>query len=379
MMAPRRSAAISSSRARRSVYVPLGERGYTIEIGSGNLSHAGSLLVGLQRVRHAIVITDEHVEEPHAAEVAASLIEQKLDVDLVVIEAGELSKTVETASELWQKALDLGADRHTVIVAVGGGVIGDLAGFVAAGYARGVPLLQVPTTLLAQVDSSVGGKVGVNLPGAKNMVGAFWQPLGVLIDTDVLATLPDREYRSGLAEVVKYGVILDADFFEYLEQHVAELNARDSATLAAVVARCCQLKAWVVAQDEREQTGMRAVLNYGHTFCHAFEALTGYSRLLHGEGVAIGMLCASRLAERLGRIDTSLTDRQRRLLQAMGLPVEMPRGLDPNAVLRAMSHDKKSEHGRLRFVLPTRLGHVELVRDVPAEAVEAALVPGAGD
>lgn len=377
MTASRRSAPFSAS-ARRTVYVPLGERGYTIEIGSGNLSQAGRLLVGLRRVTHAIVITDEHVEEPHAAEVAASLIEQKLDVDLVVIEAGELSKTVETASELWQKALDLGADRHTVIVAVGGGVIGDLAGFVAAGYARGVPLLQLPTTLLAQVDSSVGGKVGVNLPGAKNMVGAFWQPLVVLIDTNVLNTLPDREYRSGLAEVVKYGVILDAGFFEYLEQHVAELNARDSATLASVVARCCQLKAWVVAQDEREETGMRAVLNYGHTFCHAFEALTSYSRLLHGEGVAIGMLCASRLAERLGRIDASLTDRQRCLLQALGLPIELPRGLDPDAVLRAMSHDKKAEHGRLRFVLPTRLGHVELVRDVPPDAVEQALLPNDG-
>jgi 3-dehydroquinate synthase len=374
MTAPHRPAR-SAPPPRRSVYVPLGERGYAIEIGSGNLSQVGPLLVGLRRVSHAIIITDEHVEEPHAAEVAASLIEQKLDVDLVVIEAGELSKTVETASELWQKVLDLGADRHTVIVAVGGGVIGDLAGFVAAGYARGVPLMQVPTTLLAQVDSSVGGKVGVNLPGAKNMVGAFWQPVGVLIDTDVLGTLPDREYRSGLAEVVKYGVILDADFFEYLEHHVAELNARDSATLASVVARSCQLKAWVVAQDEREETGLRAVLNYGHTFCHAFEALTGYGRLLHGEGVAIGMLCASRLAERLGRIDASLTERQRRLLESLGLPVTLPCSLDPDAVLRSMSHDKKSEHGHLRFVLPTRLGHVELVCDVPPSAVEQALVP----
>lgn len=352
--------------------VALGERGYTIEIGTGNLNRTASFLLECRRAKHAVIITDEHVEEPHAAEVVASLVEEKFDVDLVVIESGELSKSVETAQELWQKLLDLGVDRHAVVIAVGGGVIGDLAGFVAATYARGIPLLQVPTTLLAQVDSSVGGKVGVNLPGAKNMVGAFWQPLGVLVDTDVLATLPDREYRSGLAEVVKYGVILDAGFFEFLESHVEPLNRRDAATLRRVVARCCQLKAWVVSQDEREETGLRSVLNYGHTFAHALEALSGYRGLLHGEAVAIGMMCAARLAERLGRIEPSLTARQRRLLTALRLPTDVPDELDAGALVRAMSRDKKAEHGRLRFVLPSRLGHVELVGDVPEEAVFAA-------
>lgn len=358
---------------RSAVFVPLADRSYTIEIGTGNLDQTARFLLQRRRARHAVIITDEHVEEPHAAEVVASLVEQKFDVDLVVVEAGELSKSVETAHELWQKLLDLGADRQTVVIAVGGGVIGDLAGFVAASYARGLPFLQIPTTLLAQVDSSVGGKVGVNLPGAKNMVGAFWQPLGVLIDTDVLATLPDREYRSGLAEVVKYGVILDAEFFEFLERHVGELNRREAAALRRVVARCCQLKAWVVSQDEREETGLRSVLNYGHTFAHAFEALSGYSGLLHGEAVAIGMTCASRLAERLGRIDASLTVRQRQLLASLHLPIDVPPQLDAGAIVRAMSHDKKAEHGRLRFVLPARLGHVELVGDVPEAAVAAAL------
>jgi len=354
------------------VFVPLGERSYTIEIGTGNLTQAATLLV--QRgATHVVVITDEHVEEPQAAAVAAALAEQRVAVDLVVIESGETSKSVETAQELWEKLLDLDADRKTVVAAVGGGVIGDLAGFVAATYARGLPLVQVPTTLLAQVDSSVGGKVGVNLPGAKNMVGSFWQPIAVLIDTEVLATLPMREYRAGLAEVVKYGVILDAEFFGWLEAHVAQLNARDDDCLRHLIARCCQLKAWVVGQDEREQTGLRAVLNYGHTFCHAFETLTGYSQLLHGEAVSIGMLCASRLAERLGRVGTDVTERQRRLLESLGLPIEAPRQLDPERVLRAMSHDKKVEHGRLRFVLPSRLGHVELVGDVPADAVRAVL------
>jgi 3-dehydroquinate synthase len=286
-----------------------------------------------------------------------------MTVDLLVVEAGETSKSVEVADHLWQKLLELGADRKTAIVAVGGGVIGDLAGFAAATFARGLPLIQAPTTLLAQVDSSVGGKVGVNLPGAKNMVGAFWQPRGVLIDTSVLDTLPEREYRSGLAEVVKYGVILDADFFAWLEAHVSQINRRDSAALQQIVARCCRLKADVVEQDERELTGLRAVLNYGHTFCHAFETLTGYGQLLHGEGVAIGMDCAARLAERLGRVDRSFIERQRQLLESLGLSVQAP-AVDDKDVLALMARDKKSEHGRLRFVLPTRLGHVELVGDV---------------
>jgi 3-dehydroquinate synthase len=251
-------------------------------------------------------------------------------------------------------------------------VIGDLAGFVAASYARGLAMFQVPTTLLAQVDSSVGGKVGINLAGAKNMVGAFWQPLAVVIDTAVLDTLPLREYRSGLAEVVKYGVILDADFFEYLEANVAGLNDRDPEVLRDTVARCCELKAQVVSRDEREETGLRAVLNYGHTFCHAFETLTNYSTLLHGEAVSIGMMCAARLAERLGRIDDSLAARQHKLLTALGLPVDVP-PLDPDDVLRVMARDKKVEHGRLRFVLPSKLGHVELVAGVPSDDVRAAL------
>ncbi len=354
------------------VFVPLGERSYTIEIGTGNLGRLTPLVVE-RGATHVVVITDEHVEDPHAADIAASLAEEHLDVDLIVIESGETSKSLDTARELWEKLLDLGADRKTFVAAVGGGVIGDLAGFVAATFARGLPLVQVPTTLLAQVDSSVGGKVGVNLPGAKNMVGAFWQPAAVLIDTDVLATLPDREYRAGLAEVVKYGVILDADFFGWLESQAVELNRRDATALRHVIARSCELKAWVVSQDEHERSGLRAVLNYGHTFCHAFEALTGYSQLLHGEGVAMGMLCASRLAQRLGRIDASVTRRQQRLLETLGLPVEPPQ-LDPEQVIRAMSHDKKVEHGRLRFVLPSRLGHVELVGDVPADLVRKALV-----
>jgi len=364
--------------APKLLRVALAERSYDIEIGTNCLDRLGAFVARRLPYRHAVVITDGNVIKPHA-EAAVAALSQPGDgtsrqVELLTVEAGEASKQIDNAVRLWEQLLEHKADRKTVIVAVGGGVIGDLAGFVAATFARGIPFIQVPTTLLAQVDSSVGGKVGINLPGAKNMVGAFWQPRGVLIDTAVLATLPDREYRAGLAEVVKYGVILDAEFFEYLENNVAGLNARDDAVLQHAIYRSCQLKAEVVSQDEREETGLRAVLNYGHTFCHAIETLTGYGEYLHGEAVAIGMICASRLAERQGRISAELTERQLKLLQALHLPTELPQ-LDPQAMLDVMARDKKAEQGQLRFVLPSRLGHVETVRDVPTSDVLAVIAP----
>jgi 3-dehydroquinate synthase len=360
------------SESKETVRVELGERSYDIEIASGNLVDTGRFVAQRGDVSHAVVITDENVEKPHGLLVAQSVAETSTAVDLVVIEPGELSKCVTTATELWERMLALGADRKTVIIAVGGGVIGDLAGFVAATYARGIPFFQVPTSLLAHVDSSVGGKVGINLPDAKNMVGAFLQPQGVFIDTTTLQTLPDREYRSGLAEVVKYGVILDAEFFDFLEANAARLLQRDHVVLRQVIARCCRLKADVVQRDEREVSGLRASLNYGHTFGHALESLTGYGKLLHGEVVAIGMVCASRLAERLGRIDAAMTARQESLLAAFGLPTRLPE-IDTDEILRAMMRDKKVQHGELRFVLPQRLGQVELVGGVEAGEVLAVL------
>jgi 3-dehydroquinate synthase len=356
-----------------TVQVDLAEKSYPIQIGTGNLHEIGPFLQSRHRTTHAVVLTDDNVVEPHARIVCEGLTEAGCRVDQLVLDPGEATKCVEACEAIWNKLPEIGADRKSVIVAVGGGVIGDLAGFIAATFARGLALLQVPTTLLAQVDSSVGGKVGVNLPAAKNMVGAFKQPVGVYIDTDVLVGLPDREYRAGLAEVVKYGVILDAEFFAYLEGHITELNERDAATLRYVIARCCRLKADVVEHDEFETTGLRAVLNYGHTYAHAFETLTGYGQLLHGEAVSIGMLCASRLAERLGRIDASLTARQQALLTALQLPIEVPQ-LDADAIIAAMGKDKKVEHGKLRFVLPSKLGHVELVGNVDRADVLAALI-----
>jgi 3-dehydroquinate synthase len=349
-----------------------GDRSYDIEIGRGTLRDAASFIKQRRKCSHAVVITDDNVGPLHGQLAQQSLAAAGLRADSLSVPAGEASKCATQAERLWNELARLKVDRKSVIVAVGGGVVGDLAGFVAATFGRGLAFVQIPTTLLAQVDSSVGGKVGINLPAAKNMVGAFWQPVGVLIDLDVLKTLPEREYRSGLAEVVKYGVILDADFFTYLEQHAEELNARDPRALEHVVARSCRLKADVVESDEREETGLRAVLNYGHTFCHAIEAVTGYGPYLHGEAVAIGMICASRLAELLGRIGPEITQRQQALLSRLGLPTAAPQ-LDQNQLLAAMQHDKKAEAGRLKFVLPSKLGHVEVVAGVDAACVERVL------
>lgn len=355
------------------VHVPLGDRSYEIRVGSQGAEGFGSFALEALRAtwagrscRLALIITDENVE-PLTAPFVEALREFGMDSQVRILPPGEPTKCLERAAELYDHLIALRADRHTAIVAFGGGVVGDLAGFVAATYARGLPLLMVPTSLLAQVDSSVGGKVGLNRPGAKNIVGAFHQPTGVWIDTGTLAGLPARELRCGLAEVVKYGVILDAPFFEELERLVDPILALEPRTIRRVVAHCCRLKADVVSQDEREQTGLRAVLNFGHTIGHAIEAVAGYSGdYRHGEAVAIGMVAEARLAERLAWIDTETTDRLQNLLRRFGLPVTAP-ALDPNALLEAMTRDKKNQGGRVRFVLPRRIGQVELT-EAPGEA-----------
>ena len=347
-----------------TVRVGLAERSYDIQIGSDNLSSIGSLVAGLDDVSHAILITDSNVRELYGETTKKSLANADLQVDIITVPAGEASKSTAVTEELWKQLLSLGADRKTVIVALGGGVVGDLAGFVAASYGRGIRFVQIPTTLLATVDSSVGGKVGINLPGAKNMVGAFWQPQAVQIDVNVLQSLPARDYHAGLAEVVKYGVIQDEDFFNRLENNVGLILDRDPEFMRDVIARCCELKAHVVENDERETTGLRAILNYGHTFCHAIEACTGYGTYMHGEAVSIGMLCASRLAESLGRITENDTARQRELLLQLNLPIDLPQDIEREPLVDAMKRDKKTEHGKIRFILPTRIGHVELVDGV---------------
>ncbi len=352
--------------------VALGERSYDIQIGSGNLTAFADFLRERTESHHAVLITDTNVDSLYTDRLGDQLTENAWDVHILVVDAGERSKATEVSTDLWETMLEEGADRQSIVVAVGGGVVGDLAGFAAATFARGLGFFQVPTTLLAQVDSSVGGKVGINLPGAKNMVGAFWQPQGVLVDVDVLQSLPDREYRAGLAEVVKYGVILDAQFFAFLEDNTLEINNKNPTPLRHVVERCCRLKADVVENDERELTGLRSVLNYGHTFAHAFEAAGKYGQILHGEAVSAGMMCAARLAQRMGRVDEAFVRRQQELLDALQLPTSIPE-YDSDEIITLMHHDKKADGGQLRFVLPTKMGHVELVNDARVDDVRASL------
>jgi 3-dehydroquinate synthase len=354
-----------------TVRVDLGERSYDIAVTSDHPAGPGAFARARAGGRLAFVVTDEHLE-PHLSRLKRSLEAAGFQVAAAVLPPGEARKSLGSAALLYDRLADLNADRRTVVVALGGGVVGDLAGFVAATYNRGLPLLMVPTTLLAMVDSAVGGKVAVNHPKGKNLIGAFHQPAGVWADTAYLATLPDREYQSGLAEVVKYGVILDADFFAYLEAHAGPALARDPQVVRELVARSCRLKADVVEKDEREESGLRAVLNYGHTFAHAFETVGGYGAWRHGEAVAAGMACASRLAERRGLVPAEVTQRQVELLRAFGLPTA-PRRWAADDLLAVMRRDKKNVAGRLRLVLPRRLGEVALFDDVPEDEVRQVL------
>jgi len=359
------------------VRVPLSRNGYEIEIGAGNLAHIGPLLVSCGDVSRCEILTDENVNRLYAKQVAELITDYGIDVDLRVVTAGEESKSVATIEAVWDAMLEDGVDRKTVLVTVGGGVIGDLGGFAAATFARGIRFLQVPTTLLAQVDSSVGGKVGVNLEKAKNMVGAFHQPIAVLIDTDTLNTLDDVQYRSGLGEVVKYAESLDADFFAVLENHVEGVLNREPVFLRKMIARCCQIKAEIVLQDERETTGLRAKLNYGHTFAHAFEACYGLGVIPHGLAVSVGSVYAARLAQRLGRISGKVVDRIIQLHQALNLPTTLEElsleTVKAQVFLDAMLHDKKAEHGKLRFVLPSCLGTCELVDGIDIKEVKSVM------
>lgn len=357
----------------RTVRVNLGPRSYDIALSPADPAGVGPFArAALPKSHLALLVADANTA-PHARAVEAALWDAGFRTGFATVPSGEGSKSPAELSRLYDALYELAADRHTAVVAVGGGVVGDLAGFAAATYNRGLPLLMVPTSLLAMVDSSVGGKTGINHPRGKNLIGAFHQPAGVWIDTAHLDTLPDREFRSGLAEVVKYGAILDADFFPWLEQSTAPVLGRDPTALIHVVKRSCRLKADVVEKDEYETTGLRAVLNYGHTFAHAFEAVGGYGAWLHGEAVAAGMCCASRLAERLGMIDPDVTRGQVRLLAAFGLPTAPRPGWATDDLLAVMRRDKKAAGGKLRFVLPERLGSVKLVGDVPEALVRDVL------
>jgi 3-dehydroquinate synthase len=356
----------------KTLHVELGDRRYPIYIGPGLLARPEWLIPCIPG-RQALVVSNTTVAPLYLDPVRAAL--EGLRQEVVILPDGEQYKTLDTLSEIFTALLNQRFDRHCTIIALGGGVIGDMAGFAAACYQRGVHFIQIPTTLLAQVDSSVGGKTAVNHPLGKNMIGAFYQPLCVLADTDTLATLPDRELSAGLAEVIKYGLIRDRPFLEWLEANLEALMARDAAALSEAIERSCRNKAEIVAADERE-TGERALLNLGHTFGHAIETGVGYGEWLHGEAVATGMVMAADLSARLGWLNRQQVERVRRLLERARLPVQPPSQLTPDDFLRLMAVDKKVKDGRLRLILLRDLGQSVIADDVDPGLLRETLENG---
>jgi 3-dehydroquinate synthase len=351
------------------INVELGARRYPIRIGPGLLGdHAGWR--GLPPGRHILVVSNAVVAPLYLDRVCAGLHDATFST--LILPDGETHKTLESASRIFAALAELKASRDACVIALGGGVIGDLTGFAAACWMRGIAFLQMPTTLLAMVDSSVGGKTGVNLAQGKNLVGAFHQPRAVIIDTDTLATLPPRELRAGFAEVVKYGALGDAEFFAWLEANAHDLLARHPEAIAHAIATSCRHKAAIVARDETEQ-GERALLNFGHTFAHALETASGYGVLLHGEAVAIGMVLAARLSAQLGHAPGADAERLAALLARLGLPTAIPSVLEADALLALMQLDKKNLSGRLRLILWRGVGKAEIVPDVDGAAIRAVL------
>lgn len=346
-----------SSSTFQTIQIALGDRSYPIKIGGGLMAQSETY-ASLPSAATALIVSNSTVAPLYAKPLKAALLEKYPSVHVVVLPDGEQFKTWETLNQIFDALLQHGSDRKTVLFALGGGVVGDMTGFAAASYMRGVPFVQVPTTLLSQVDSSVGGKTAINHPLGKNMIGAFYQPLLVVCDLDTINTLPQRELSAGLAEIIKYGPIADMDFLDWIEANMDALLARDPVALAHAVKRSCEIKAWVVAQDERDY-GLRAILNFGHTFGHAIEAGLGFGTWLHGEAVGCGMVMAATLSQRLGLIDAALVQRLTTLIRRAGLPVQGPRlnlgatesGGNADAYLALMRHDKKSEAGEIKFVV----------------------------
>ncbi len=361
--------------ARRTLEVDLGERSYPIYIGEGLLGDA-ELLTPHIRGRQVMVVSNETVAPLYLEHLLPGL--QGFQVERVILPDGEQYKTLQILDQVYTALLEHRFDRSCTLIALGGGVVGDMTGFAAASYQRGVDFIQVPTTLLSQVDSSVGGKTGVNHPLGKNMIGAFHQPRVVIADTDTLDTLPDRELSAGMAEVIKYGLINDAEFFAWLEQHLDTLMQRDKTLLAEAIERSCADKADIVAADERE-AGQRALLNLGHTFGHAIETGMGYGEWLHGEAVGAGMAMAAEMSRRLGWLSDGDRQRVDEALRHAGLPTSPPSGLTPARFRELMSVDKKVLGGKLRLVLLKGIGGAVISDDFPVEVLDATLKGFAGD
>lgn len=355
------------------VKVELGSRGYEILIGQDLLGSLGVRCKKLGLGARCAVITDSNVAPLFADKTLRALEEAGFQPALITVPAGEKTKSLKRVGHCYDALAKHRLERKSFVVALGGGVVGDLAGWVAASYLRGIPFVQIPTTLLAQVDSSVGGKTGINLPAGKNLVGAFYQPRLVLCDLDTLATLPSREFSAGMAEVIKYGIIHDAPFFRHLEKEMDAALARDPAVLARIVARCCAIKADVVSQDETE-TGLRAILNFGHTIGHAIENISGYGKYLHGEAISIGQVLAARLSQRLRGLSEKEVSRIHELLARANLPTEIKfTTAQKEKLFEAMKLDKKVSKGEIKFVLAKKIGEVEYGCQVPEPDVEAVL------
>ncbi len=359
----------------QKVAISLGDRSYDIHIGSGLLAQPDTF-AGLPKAQAAMIVTNDTIAPLYEAQLRAALTPHYKQIYTVVLPDGEAHKDWQTLNLIFDALLAKGCDRKTVLFALGGGVIGDMTGFAAASYMRGVPFVQVPTTLLSQVDSSVGGKTAINHPLGKNMIGAFYQPVRVVCDLDTLKTLPERELSAGLAEVIKYGPIADMDFLAWIEANIAALMAREPAALARAVQRSCEIKAWVVGQDERE-SGLRAILNFGHTFGHAIEAGLGFGVWLHGEAVGCGMVMAAELSQRLGKVDAAFVARLKALIERAGLPVRGPvLNANDNALdyIEHMRLDKKAVGGDIQFVVIDQPGQAA-VQGAP-DAVVREVIDG---
>jgi len=351
--------------------INLGDRSYDILLGSGLLDNLGRFLSKILKPSRIVLITHPSLFQLYGDKVLSGFKNQNWTVDVIEIQEGETSKTLGQAEKIFDRLLDLKCDRKSVLIALGGGVIGDLVGFVAATFQRGIPFVQVPTTLLSQVDSSVGGKTAVNHPKGKNMIGAFYQPCLVVADLDVLRTLPEKEFRAGLAEIIKYGVISDANLFDYLEKNTEKILRQNKECLTYIIKTSCSIKAAVVERDERE-SHHRMVLNFGHTIGHAIEALTNYSEFIHGEAVAIGMVFAAKLSQQLGKCQEEVPKRLERLIRNCNLPAGLP-DLNSNAIIESLYHDKKTIDQKIKFILVKEIGVVEIVEDMPEEKIIAYL------
>lgn len=351
-----------------TISVALGERSYPITVMPGVLTSGPDTPLISQHIasNQAVIVTNPTVAALYLDKLLAAL-DANLNVHIVTVPDGEQYKSFESFEQILTQLLEMNASRDTTILALGGGVIGDLSGFVAACYQRGIPFIQIPTTLLSQVDSSVGGKTAINHPLGKNMVGAFYQPQAVVIDTNTLSTLPSKEFAAGMAEVIKYGIIYDAEFFDWLEANIEPLKSLNAEALQHAICRCCEIKAEIVAQDERE-SGIRALLNLGHTFGHAIEAEQGYGNWLHGEAVAAGIVLASEVAMQKDWLLETEFRRIKTLLEAFDLPVNKPDNMNFDDFMRHMRRDKKVIAGDIRFIIPKGIGTAVVTKDV-SEAI----------